>query len=209
MAGTTAVVLAGGASHRMGGDKRMLRLFPTSPTFLERTVALGRLVADRAVVVGGPEATSPYGAVTVLVDRWPGEGPLGALVTALDAFPEDRVVVLASDYPMLQVGLVARTVAALDGHEAAIAVGIGGGVSRTHPLVGAYDAGRSARTAREFFEAGERSMRALLARLTVRQVGEDEGVDPEVHRLSLTNVNTPGELDALRLASAWMDAWRR
>ena len=204
MAAITAVVLAGGASRRMGSDKRLLRLFPASPMFLERTVVIGRSVADRVAVIGGCDSTGLGDQVVRIADDWPAEGPLGALMTALAAFPGDRLIVLASDYPMLQARLVARIVAGLDGYDAAVAIEA---VSeQLHPLVGAYDAGRCVDDAGELFARGERTMSALLAQLTVRLVGEEATGEPAFHQISLTNVNSPDDLDSLRRLSAEIDA---
>lgn len=192
----------------MGGDKRLLRLFPTSPTFLERTVAIGRLVADRVAVIGGSFPDEPDGRVTVIADLWPAQGPLGALRTALWAYPKDRLVVLAIDYPLLQVSSVARVIQGLDGHDAAIAVGPEADGHRRHPLVGAYDGGRCASLAGQLFDRGERSMVALLAELNVRSVSGEEAEELALGRLSLSNVNTPSDVDRLRRASIEMDILR-
>ena len=200
MAKVIAVVLAGGTSRRMGGDKRTLRLFPASATFLERTVAVGRASADRTVVLGGSSVSA---GASLLPDRWPGEGPLGALVTAIEAFPEDHLLLLACDYPMLQVDLIARIVEAIDGHDAAVAVEAADG--RRHPLIAAYDAGRCGSVARTLFEEGGRSMGVLLDRASVRLVGPVDAGDREAHALSLANLNTRDELEALRGRSLALD----
>lgn len=203
MTGTTAVVLAGGASRRMGTDKQTLRLFPTSPTFLKRTVMLGTAVADRVVVIGGSNGIDVDISVQVVADRWPGEGPLGGLVTAFGAFPDERVILLAIDYPMLQADLVGRVVAGLAGRDAAIAVEAEG--ARRHPLVAAYDAARCAGTAWTLFDAGERSMAPLVDRLSVRPVGPSEAADRAIHRMSLSNVNSWEDLELLRRLSSAFD----
>ena len=209
MAGTTAIVLAGGASRRMGGDKRLLRLYPTSPTFLERTVAIGWLVADRVAVIGGSPLAVLDSRVSMIADVWPAQGPLGALLTALRAFPGDRLVVLAIDYPLLQASSVVRVIQGLDGHDAAIAVGAEADGHRRHPLVGAYDGGRCSPAAGELFDRGERSMDALLAQLNVRAVSGDDEEEVAINRLSLANVNTPSDVDRLRRAGTEMDRRRR
>lgn len=209
MVRVTAAVLAGGASRRMGVDKRMLRLFPESPTFLQRTIAIGRSVADRVVVVGAPDLREMGGAVGALPDGWPGEGPLGGLLTAIDAFPNDVLIVLACDYPLLQARLVSRIVERLDRHGAAIAVVEPGVPSTRHPLVAAYDAARIGPTARTLFAGGERRMSAMVDRISVHEVGSEAGVDPAIHRLSLTNVNAPERLEELRGRALDMDARRR
>lgn len=196
MAATTAVVLAGGASRRMGSDKRVLRLFPVSPTFLARSVSLGKAAADRVAVIGGSNGVDVGNDVDLVLDRWPGEGPLGALVTAFGAFSDDRLLVLAIDYPLLQAHLAARLLGGLSGHDAAVAVDAEGG--RRHPLVAAYDAARCADIARMVFDAGERSMTALVDRLAVHQVGPDEVSGRDIHRMSLGNVNSEEDLETLR-----------
>ena len=191
---TTAVVLAGGASRRMGIDKRAMRLFPESPTFLERTVAVGRAVADRVGIVGPPYLSADLPRVTLVPDRWPSEGPLGGLVTALEMFPDDRLLLLAGDYPLLQVGLAARLLDGLEGYDGSVAVDR----ERRHPLVAAYDGRRCAGIAASLFGAGERSMGVLVGLISMRLVDADV-IDPaDVHGLSLSNVNTPEDVHALR-----------
>lgn len=194
-------MLAGGRSRRMGEDKRWLRLFPESRTFLERAVAVGRLVADDVVVVGSVEQLPPSLAVDAIPDEWPGEGPLGALATASVAVGSGRVVVVAIDYPMLQVDVVRRLVECTERSEAVIALADEDGRQRRHPLVGCYDAAICASIASALFATGERSVRSLLDRLDLATVPFTSVVDT----LSLTNVNTPGELAALRSAVVEQD----
>lgn len=194
-------MLAGGASRRMGGDKRSLRLFPTSPTFLARTAALGRAVADHVVVIGAVDPSAEPPNVSLVPDRWPSEGPLGGLVTALEMFPDDRLLLLAGDYPLLQVGLAARLLEGLEGYDGSVAVD----QEQRHPLVAAYDSERCADVALTLFEAGERSMAALLDRISVRLV-DAAVIDPaDVHDLSLSNVNTREDVEVLRARCRSLD----
>lgn len=202
MVRTTAVLLVGGRSRRMGEDKRWLRLFPASPTFMDRTVAIARLVGERVVVVGGSPGCGGAVDAEHVPDREAGAGPLSALATAIVRFPDDRLVVLACDYPMLQVDLVRRLISAQSGHAAAIPeLWEGGGPPVRHPLVGCYDARWTGPLATQLVAAGERSMHALTDQLEVAWVQATSEADA----LSLTNVNSLVELATLRRAARTSD----
>ena len=159
--------------------------------FLQRSVAVGLAVADQVAVIGDP---FPGVRATFVPDRWPSEGPLGALVTAFELFPADDLLVLAGDYPMLQVGLMGRVLEGLVGHDGSVAVDRG----RRHPLVAAYDGRRCAGIAEALFEGGERSMATLVDRISARLVDADRDDHSDSHGLALTNVNTLEDLHALR-----------
>ncbi|MGB9464173.1 MAG: molybdenum cofactor guanylyltransferase [Candidatus Acidiferrum sp.] len=83
---TAGYVLAGGASSRFGSDKALAE-FGEKP-MLARMLGLvdhavsRKELACKAVVIGAAEK---YGTVwtACVEDRWPGEGPLGGIVTAL------------------------------------------------------------------------------------------------------------------------------
>ena len=79
-AGIAAYVLAGGGSTRFGRDKALVA-FAGKP-MLERMLELMRIVTEKISVVSSHGKYSNFGA-EVLEDRWPGEGPLGGIVTAL------------------------------------------------------------------------------------------------------------------------------
>ena len=94
----TAIVLAGGRSTRMGTDKAGL-MFLNEP-LLARVI--GRLGAERTIVVAAPEQTLPAlsgRAVTVVRDEQPGKGPLGGLYTGLRAAESAYCTVVACDMP--------------------------------------------------------------------------------------------------------------
>jgi molybdopterin-guanine dinucleotide biosynthesis protein A len=97
----SAVVLAGGASRRLGQDKRAIALDP-SRTLLEQTVARVATVADDVVVVA---STLPphvdLGDARVVPDRISGLGPLGGLVAGLTAVRHARALIVACDLPFL------------------------------------------------------------------------------------------------------------
>lgn len=73
-------VMAGGESSRFGSDKALAEL-GGKPMILRMAELLGQ-VAKETFVVGGAEKHVRLG-VNCISDRWPGQGPLGGIITAL------------------------------------------------------------------------------------------------------------------------------
>jgi molybdopterin-guanine dinucleotide biosynthesis protein A len=73
-------VLAGGSSRRFGQDKALVRI--GDQVLLPRLCLVLREVARSVTIVGAPEKYGRLG-MPCLPDRWPGDGPLGGIVTAL------------------------------------------------------------------------------------------------------------------------------
>src|SRR6267378_852837 len=74
-------VLAGGAITRLGRDKALVE-FDGKP-MLARMVELLREVTKSAKVVAARGKYETFG-VEIVEDRWPGEGPLGGIITVLE-----------------------------------------------------------------------------------------------------------------------------
>lgn len=103
----TGVVLAGGASRRMGQDKALIRVY--GETLLEKTVAAVNEAGLPALVVGRAFAELPASLqlrpheITAVLDLRPEQGPLGGLVTGLHyCQDQDAVVLLPCDLPRLR-----------------------------------------------------------------------------------------------------------
>ena len=77
---TFGYVMAGGGSTRFGKDKALTAF--EGRTMLERTVELLRRVTGEVAVVA-PAGRYSLESTRIVVDRWPGEGPLGGIITAL------------------------------------------------------------------------------------------------------------------------------
>lgn len=101
--GVAGYVMAGGGSTRFGRDKALVEFQGTS--MLERTIELLRRVTEEAAVVAAAGKYAAAGA-RMVEDRWPGEGPLGGIVTALlDAASQsakpDWALIVSCDMPFL------------------------------------------------------------------------------------------------------------
>jgi len=97
----TGVVLAGGRSQRFGGvDKTRLPL--GGRTLLQRAIDTLAPVSSICLVVGG----APAAGVTVVPDRYPGAGPLGGVLTALEAIDSSHALILAADLPFISGSLL-------------------------------------------------------------------------------------------------------
>lgn len=163
-----AVVLAGGASRRMGRDKATMP-HPRHPsvTMLEHTVAVLRARCAPVVVVAAPAQRLPdLGDVEILRDEVPGLGPLPATGRGLRAAAEagaDRAFVCAVDMP----NLTADIIDVLAAHRNADVVLPWDG--RDHYLAGVY---RTALTGRidDLVGSGERRMRAVADAVVTRRV---------------------------------------
>ncbi len=77
-------VLAGGASRRMGVDKALIKIDGV-PLVQHAAKALTEAGVDEVVVVGGDPERLRALELRYVPDRFPHQGPLGGIVTALDA----------------------------------------------------------------------------------------------------------------------------
>jgi molybdopterin-guanine dinucleotide biosynthesis protein A len=96
-------VLAGGGSTRFGRDKALVQI--GDEVLLARLCLVIRGVTPFVTIIGSPEKYSRFGAECV-ADRWPGEGPLGGIVTALHATAEAESgpewnIIIGCDMPFL------------------------------------------------------------------------------------------------------------
>lgn len=105
----SGAVLAGGQSRRMGTDKALLTV--DSVTLLDRTVTVLSEVVDSVFVVGGGHETPE--PARYVEDLFPGEGPVGGLISALAAAETEALIVTSCDLPSLTADIVSQVVDAL------------------------------------------------------------------------------------------------
>ena len=169
-------VLCGGASRRMGRDKALIEV---------DGVAMARRVADalhaagaRRVVAVGGDARGLLGVgLEHRPDRWPGEGPLGGLVTALDDVDAAPVaVVLSCDLLEPTAAAIVELVEARQRLACDVVVPVVGG--RHQWLHAAWDR-RVAGILTDVFVAGERSLAgaALAVRMATTEHVAARAVD--------------------------------
>ena len=101
--GVSGYILAGGGSTRFGRDKALVEV--GGLPMLGRMIALVRNVATNVKVVGSPQKYAKFEREMVS-DQWPGEGPLGGIITALEdaaksPAPREWNLVLSCDMPFL------------------------------------------------------------------------------------------------------------
>jgi molybdopterin-guanine dinucleotide biosynthesis protein A len=114
-------------------------------------------------------------------DEFPGEGPLGGVLTALSLGAP--AAVLACDLPNIRAATVVELIAALGPHDASMAVS-----DRPEPLCAVWSRSAAA-LLRLQFASGERAMHRAIESLDIAWV------DVSTH--DLRNVNTPDDLRRL------------
>ena len=182
-----AVILAGGASRRMGRDKAtMPHPGPLGLTMVEHTVAVLAQRCSPVFVIAAPGQALPPLNAELIRDEVRGIGPLPATGRGLRAAAAaglDRAFVSAVDMPYLSVELIEQ----LAGHQGADIVLPWDG--RDHYLAGIYRTGLADRID-ELVAAGERSMRALTGSVVTQRVVLPHAEAPS----ALTNLNGPADL---------------
>ncbi|MFQ5350670.1 MAG: molybdenum cofactor guanylyltransferase, partial [Thermoanaerobaculia bacterium] len=105
------VVLAGGASRRMGRDKAAL---PWSGSTLAHRAAADLAEVCGEVVIAGPDDLARTDVGTV-ADLFPGSGPLAGLHAGLERAAGRAIFALACDMPFVDAELVRHLVAVAAG----------------------------------------------------------------------------------------------
>jgi len=166
----------------MGRNKALL---PYHGTTLAQSVAetIGA-AAGRIALVGGPRCAAPAG-IGFVPDLYPGEGPLGGILSALRSSTADWNLIVACDMPDLEADFLRQLLDAADscGGDALVPAGPSG---RLEPLCAAYH--RKALGGLEAaFARGVRKISTALEEV-------DTVVWPVPEELScFQNVNTPEE----------------
>lgn len=187
----TGVVLAGGASRRMGRDKAFLDLDgrPLIEIVIERVAS----VCGEVLIVTGDAAPYLKLGVRVVEDRFPGVGVLGGLHAGLEAAAHDLIVAVGCDMPFLEPALIRAFVGWAEGVDAVV---LRQG-ELVEPLHTVYR-----QTCLPAMEAailsGQRRVVSFFSTVNVRYVTPEDVApfDPEMR--SFRNINTPEEWEAVR-----------
>jgi molybdopterin-guanine dinucleotide biosynthesis protein A len=200
MVPASAVVLAGGASRRLGQDKRTIRFDPTR-TLLQQTIDRLATLTDDVVVVGAsvPSSVGPI-AARIVTDEPTGNGPLGGLVAGFRSAHYERAVVVACDLPFLSVAALRRMLDYPFDYDLLVPRRADGTLEMLHAIYRTTCSGIAA----QLIAAKRLKVAGLAGALEgeqrrVRYLDEDffRDVDPEL--TTFLNVNTPADLADARV----------
>jgi molybdopterin-guanine dinucleotide biosynthesis protein A len=189
--GLTGIVLAGGASRRMGRDKAFLDLGgrPLIAHVIER---MAQVCAEVLVVAGDVQ---PYAGLDarLVEDRFRGVGVLGGLHAGLAAAAHELALAVGCDMPFLEPDLLRAFAGWAEGADVVV---LRQG-EQVEPLHGAYR--RACLPAIEVaIRANRRRIISFFPHVRVRYVTLEDVIpfDPDLR--SFRNVNTPEEWEAVR-----------
>jgi FdhD protein len=186
--GVTGVILAGGASSRMGKNKALLEI-GGEPLIGRIYRTLSELFEEVVVVAPDPEQYAFLGCLTV-TDIWQGKGTMVGVHAGLSACRGNAAFVVGCDMPFLQCGFI-RYLAEIDTDADVVVPRSPDGL---HPLHAIYR--NSALPVMErFLREGNLSMMDFLAALRTRVVEPEEFARFDARYSSVVNVNTPQEFE--------------
>ncbi|MHB8462727.1 MAG: molybdenum cofactor guanylyltransferase [Vulcanimicrobiaceae bacterium] len=175
----STLVLAGGQAKRFPG-KLDVRLdgIPLLLRVLHN-------VADFAplAIAGRNDLSLTFDAALdcpILIDEYPGSGPLGAMLSSFDQLDTTHVAVVAGDMPLVTAAALARLAAALTPEDDGVIATHDG---RREPLLALYDRREVLRLGRPLFASGERSVAALVAIMRMRDIAIDGDIVANINHL--------------------------
>lgn len=182
----TVAILIGGDSSRMGTDKATLEIDGV-PMAERVSAAAHEAGAAEILLVGGPQKRASALTGTWKKDAFPGEGPLGGVITALKAASHDAVVVLSCDMPFITPAVISSLVPPLSEAQATV-----GRTDRLNWTCAAWSKSECLPSLQSVWKRNERAIHRAAVLLDV--------VEVPVPAVAVRNYNTPedlvGETDA-------------
>lgn len=127
------IILAGGASSRMGRDKSDLTI--DGKTFLEMQIEKGEKLGISDILLSGYHGENKY-KYPIIPDRFPGKGPLGGLEACFRKAKNPYCLVLGVDVPLVPAEELAALIRqSLHSDAKAVILSHGG---HEEPLMGVY-----------------------------------------------------------------------
>lgn len=176
----TVAILVGGDSSRMGSNKAVLEI--DGVAMAQRvSEAATQAGASEVLLIGGAQKQVSSIAGVWKKDTYPGEGPLGAVITALKTSAHDAVVVLACDMPFITSAVIASLVPALADAQAVV-----GRTDRLNWTCSAWSKSECLPSLQSVWKRNERSLHRAAVLLDVAEV--------PVPAVAVRNINTPEDL---------------
>lgn len=148
----SGIILAGGASRRMGRNKAELRLM--GKTLLQRQVDKLCELGIQDIMLSGASCPALPG-VRVVPDEYPGKGPLGGLHACLRAARHPSCLVVSVDTPLVPAAVLSQLCRAHSGGVTVLRC-----AEREEPLLGVYDR-CAAESISALIDGGTYAVRAL------------------------------------------------
>lgn len=186
---SSAIILAGGKSSRMGRAKALLE-FDGEPLIAHLARGLKNLF-DEIVIVAAPGQELPPLEATLVRDEVAYQGPVGGISYGLRAASGEACFVTSCDVAFLNAPLIAYLVAQISHHDVVVPFW----EERFQPLHAVYR--RSVLPLLEVqLERGELRPVYLFDKVRTLKIGADEirRLDPD--GLSFFNMNTPADYEA-------------
>lgn len=178
----TVAILVGGDSSRMGSDKALYEV-EGSAMALRVAAAATAAGATEILLIGGTQARAKKLSGSWKKDLYPGEGPLGGVITALKASAHDSVVVLSCDMPFLTDAVISSLVRGLSDAQATV-----GRTDRLNWLCAAWSKQECLKTLESVWKRNERAVHRAAVLLDVAEV--------PVPAVAVRNINSPADLVA-------------
>ena len=160
----TAIVMAGGASRRMGRDKRWIRI--GERPMIEYVIEQLRPHFEEVLISAAASAGLEHLGQRIIIDRGAGAGPLLGLACALQESRHELNFVVACDVPDVPLPLARRMVRECAGFDAVVPRSRGG---HLEPLLAVYRS-TAAAAMRRHLRKGNYKITDTLDRLRVRYI---------------------------------------
>ena len=190
------IVLAGGASKRMGKDKTLLQV--KGVPMIKRVIDAALKVSNEVIVVTANRRKSKQlikiigGDVTIVEDEERGWGPLMGMLTGCKRACAEYVAIVPCDAPFLNPKILMELFKRAEGHDAAIPRWPNGYLE---PLHSVYRRQVILDATQELIKKGSRSILRLIESLKdVVYVSVEELKLIDERLLTFFNVNTPRDL---------------
>ncbi len=203
-------VLAGGASSRFGRDKALVR-FGERPLLLQIVELAESCASDVTVVAGAQKYGEPGAELKITEDRWPGEGPLGGIITALEYTATNDPVcrwnlILSCDMPFLSREWLQFLVDRARGSDAETQVILPHSAHGPEPLCACYRT-EAAGALKSVFDRGVRKVTEALKQVRTEVLDESAWKRFDSAGRLFWNMNTPADFEeAQRLWKLGCDA---
>lgn len=194
----TSIVLAGGKSLRLGKSKCLETI--NGKSLIERVIERLKSVSSRILIVTSQEQLDLPATceAEVVVDIYPGKGPLGGIYTGLLASESSHILAVACDMPFLNIELLRYMIELSPGFDAVVPRL---GERKVEPLHAIYARG-CLDNMKARLEHNQLEISRFLNTVCVTYIerAECQKFDPQL--LTFFNINSQSDLDrAITLAA--------